>query len=135
MMLHDTLADGDAEDTSADGDAEITLMIAVTQTLSSYLRYIPVSAAELPGLVRDVARRVAPQVPPGADQIPASHKKPRRRREGSAGKGLKLKQAEAATPVVDVDVANAHKAQVADDAIDLANVRITRLPARRARGL
>ena len=122
-------------DTLADGDAETTLMIAVTHTLSNYLRYIPVSATELPGLVRDVARRVALQVSPGADQIPASPKKSRRRREGPADKGLKLKPVEAVKPVVHDDAAHARKTLVTNDAIDLAKVQITRLPARRARGL
>ena len=134
-MLHDTLADRDAEETPADDDAEKSLMIEVTQALSSYLRYIPVSAAELPGLVRDVARRVAPQVPPSTDQMPAYPKKPKRRREGSADTDLKLQPVEATKPEVADDVAKAPKALVIDDAIDLAKVQITRLPARRARGL
>ncbi|MCJ1413665.1 hypothetical protein MMC19_007787 [Ptychographa xylographoides] len=119
--------------TPADGDAEMALMIAVTQALSGYLRYVPVPAAELPGLVRDVARRVAPQVLPSADQTPAPPKKPRRRRMGSTAED---QEPVAATKlVVHNHATSAHKAPVADDAIDLAKVQITKLPARRARGL
>ncbi len=120
-------------DTPAAGDADLTLMITVTQVLSNYLRYMPVSATALPGLIRDVAHRMAPQTPPSADQIPAPPKKPRRRRQRSADKDHK--PIAAAKLVVHDDAADAYKAPVADDAIDLAKVQITRLPARRARGL
>ena len=120
-------------DAPADGDAATPLMIAVTRTLSGYLRYVPVSAAELPGLVRDVARRVTPQVLPSADQTPAPPEQPRRRRAGSTAKDQE--PVAAAKLMVHDHATSAHKAPVADDAIDMAKVQITRLPARRARGL
>ena len=120
-------------DTPTNGDTATPLMITTTQTLSNYLRYMPVSAAELPGLVRDVARRVAPQVSPSADQTLAPPEKPRRRREGSTAKDQE--PIAAAKLVVRDDATSAQKVPVAYNAIDLAKVQITRLPARRARGL
>ena len=120
-------------ETPADDTAEITLMITVAEVLSKYLRYMPVSAAALPSLISDVARRMAPQTPPNPGQIPASRKKPRHRRQRLADKDhepiavVKL--------VVHDDPADAHKTSITDDTIDLAKIQITRLPARRARGL
>ena len=115
-----TRTDGNVEETFAAGDADTTLMIAVTQALSNYLRYIPVSAEELPSLVRDVARRVAPQVPATGGQTRAPPEKPRRRRTGSTAE---VQEPVPATELmVHDDATSAHKTPVVDDAIDLAKV-------------